>query len=139
MYDEATITVDDHYTLQVHSRTGYGYSGATPKQWWLLRDGTPVAFVSTLTFTDGRQAGCDFQLCDIEVRPEYRRQGLTHTLIEAVEKIEGMPIWTSGGFTPLGAEALGWLRVKPWEEPGVKYRDMTFVNDWNTMRPEFPL
>ena len=60
-------------------------------------------------------------------------------MVNFLEAIEGQQMWTSGSFTPLGAAALGWMPVYPWETPGVKFRDMTFVHDWDTMTGEFPL
>lgn len=102
-------------------------------QWWLLADGTPVAYLHTMEHrnrTEYRHV-----LCDIEVRPGYRGRGYARRIVEAANAVLATTLHTTGGFTPLGAQALSWLPVLPWEAPGVKYDDQAFVADWDTLSP----
>ena len=132
--DSTTIVLDSDYSLSCWIDKTWRYENApVGKQWWLLCNNIPVAHLKTLGYSTDSNGECRLMLCDVEVRESYRGQGLTRTLISAVEKIEGQPMWTSGGFTPLGAQALSWMRVCPWDTPGVKYKDMAFVQDWDTM------
>lgn len=147
--DFDTITLDEQYTLKVETRETYATENGewvvshVTKGWWLLDNGTPVAYLKTL-FTNGdesRHGGCPLVLCDIEVRPEHRGQGHTRRLVGAAEQILGYTMWTSGGFTPLGAQALSWLPVYPWEKDraGAQYDDMTFVEDWDNLHSKYAI
>lgn len=146
--DLDTHVLDERYSLLVDTRNtratrdGEWVITHISRQWWLLDNGAPIAFLSTLLNTgdETRHGGCPLVLCDIEVRPEHRGNGHTRRIVAAAETIEGHQMWTSGGFTPLGAAALSWLPVYPWEtQPGVKYDDMPFVEDWDNLIPKNPL
>lgn len=128
--------VDDHHHLTFRARTPF-HAVAEAKHWWLHEDGAPVAYLHTLRYLNRDEY--QFVLCDIEVRETHRGRGLARAVITAAEEVEGLTLYTSGGFTPLGAQALGWLPVMPGQEPGVKFDDMPFVEDWDTMRALNPL
>ena len=132
--DDTPIPVDARHALVVErERPGrMGASGAWT-QWWLLREGVPVGFVRTLTYVPGSRSGHELVLCDIEIRDGYRQQGLAQILVRAIRDQTGQTVWTSGSFTPLGAQALGFLPVLPGETAGVKFRDMTFVVNWDEL------
>lgn len=78
-------------------------------------------------------------LCDIEVREEFRNRGYAKRLIQMVEKKINRQLHTTGGFTPEGFEKLSSLPLyqeDKYYSPGVKYRSMTFVADWNKLYME---
>lgn len=110
---------------------------AEDSHWWLLIDETPAAFLHTLRYLSRDEYA--FVLCDIEVRKTFRGRGLTRSLVATAERATGHTLHTSGGFTPFGAPALGWLPVVPGETPGVKFGDMGFVADWDNMYAANPL
>lgn len=144
-----TVTLDARYALQVETRQTHAKRDGkmvlthVSKGWWLIEDGVPVAYLKTLFDARDAESTNDWplMLCDIEVRPEHRGAGHTRRIVGAVEQIEGHRVWTSGGFTPMGAVALSWLPVCPAEAEyaGVVYDDMTFVEDWDTLVSKFPL
>jgi GNAT superfamily N-acetyltransferase len=144
--DMDTTVLDNGYQVHVVMRNcqsmnddGNWRTYKIAKHWWLTHHGTPVAFLSTLRDLYGTPPEYAFALCDIEVRDTHRSQGLTRRLVAAAETIESATLYTSGGFTPLGSKALSWLPVYPWETAGVRYNDMAFVEDWDTLRSRFPL
>lgn len=105
--------------------------------WWLVVDGAPVAYLHTLRHlsSDTHQ----YVLCDIEVREEHRGHGYARLIVEGATSIVGDTLYTSGGFTPLGAAALSWVPILPGQTPGVHYEDMPFVRDWDNLIPINPL
>lgn len=131
VYGETTISLGDDVEIHVESTDQYG---PTAKHWWLRLDGTPVAYLHTLTYPNRPVEQCPFVLCDIEVRPGYRGRGLSRRIVAAAEAAEGHRLHTSGSFTPLGARALGWVPVIPGNRAGVSFDDMDFVADWDTQR-----
>lgn len=108
------------------------------RQWWLVVNGEPVAFIHTAFHLDRDQH--QLVLCDIEVREDRRGEGLTRAIVAAVEAQVGHTMYTTGHFTPLGAQALTWLPVLPWEHTtGVWFNDQNFVNDWARLVPRHPM
>lgn len=107
-------------------------TGPVATEWWAELDGTPVAYMKTLTYSDERYCGARFVLCDIEVRDGYRGQGLVSVLLDHAQAATGLVLHTSGGYTPKGAAALtGRMPVLPGDTEGIKWDDMTFVHDWD--------
>lgn len=101
-------------------------------EWWAEQDGTPVAYMKTLTYPDERYCGARLVLCDIEVRDGHRGQGLVSVLVEHAQATTGLVLHTTGGYTPEGAAALmGRLAVLPGHTEKVAWESMTFVQDWD--------
>lgn len=127
--------MDEHWldatTVLLHHKAR-SRGSAQRNHWWLLCDGVAVAFCSTLTYD---REDYPHILCDIEVQATHRGQGRARQIVEAANSVTGEVMHTSGGFTPLGAQALKWLPVLPWETPGVKFSDQSFVADWTNLNP----
>lgn len=137
MRDMETVETTGTYRVLRETRVPY-HRIAEDSHWWLILDGEPAAYLHTLRYL--RHDNFPFVLCDIEVRDTFRGRGLTRTLVSAAEHATGQRLHTSGGFTPLGAAALAWMPLVPGsEEPGVKYRDMAFVADWDSLYAVNPL
>lgn len=105
--------------------------------WWLIVDGTAVAYLHTMTYLT--YDTYRFILCDIEVRDTHRGHGHARRIIEATNDQQGDILHTTGGFTPLGAQALSWVPLVPGSQPGTHYDDMAFVADWDTLTAINPL
>lgn len=136
MREMETVPLEGHQHLLVDQRT-HRPSRTQSKHWWLLDGDTPIAFLHTLRHLNRTEHA--FILCDIEVRPGHRGHGLTRSIIEAAQNHEDDTLHTSGSFTPLGAQALGWIPLTPGTQPGVRFNDMAFVEDWDTLHPRNPL
>lgn len=122
--------------LRDHSRR-FPTSKTEEDHFWLVVDGTAVAYLHTLSHfeRDTHQQ----VLCDIEVRESHRGSVYARRIVTAAQDALGDILHTTGGFTPLGAQALAWVPVLPGYEAGVQYRDMPFVADWDTLIPCNPL
>lgn len=108
-------------------------TGYTVDHWWLVVDGVPVAYLHTMIYT---RDAYSFVLCDIEVREAHRGHGYARRIIAAADAATGLTLHTTGGFTPLGAAALTFVPLVPTgEAPGIRYQDMAFVADWDTLTP----
>lgn len=108
-------------------------------EWWLLDDaGAAVAFMKTMRepFVDEGK----WLLCDIETRPERRREGFARQLIEEASRVMGETLYTSGNCTPEGFTALPRVDalVLQGEQWYASYRSMNFVSDWDEREPEYP-
>lgn len=78
---------------------------------WVIRDGEPVAMVHF--FEPTRQYADLAMLCDIEVSPFHRGEGLSRRLVEEVSNKYGQ-LHTSGTFSVTGHAALaGYVPVVP--------------------------
>lgn len=117
--------------LRDHGRR-WGTSKTEEDQWWLVVDGTAVAYLHTMSHYE-RETHQQV-LCDIEVREGHRGNGHARRIATAVQDALGDTLHTTGGFTPLGAQAAGdRLPVLPGYTAGVTFRDMAFVEDWNNL------
>lgn len=140
-----SVTVDDRTALAVCTGRSFHDSAPVPHEMWLLIDGCPVGYIKTYVRETPGDYDVNLSLCDIEVHPHMRGQGIAKTMIEAVESWTGYTLYTTGGYTPLGYAALaGKIPVHPYSNRAqagsvgaVEYDDMTFVHDWATMHPRF--
>lgn len=104
---------------------------------WRIRDGKPIVMFKFGTWA----MTCDVPVVSsIEVRMGYRGNGLGAATVNAVSELLGYTIHSSGSYTPKGNRSLnGKIPMRPftpnqyaWDEgPGVKWRDMIFVEDWD--------
>lgn len=133
--DMAETVPDEGTTLVRENWRRHGNTSHDVDRWWLIVAGTPVAYLHTMTHLNRDEYR--FVLCDIEVREGHRGRGHARRIIEAVNAAYGETLHTNGHFTPLGAQALGWVPVLPWEAHtvGVQFADMPFVEDWAALRP----
>lgn len=123
--------------LRDHGRR-WGTSKTEEDHWWLVVDGTAVAYLHTMSHYE-RETHQQV-LCDIEVREGHRGNGYARAIVTAAEDALGDRLWTTGGFTPLGAQAAGdRLPLLPGHEAGVTFRPMPFVDDWDNLIPINPL
>lgn len=111
---------------------------------WLVNNtGKPVGILSYwLLLEKPLNDPFRFVLESIEIREEYRGNGLAGFLIREVEKWAGETMYCTGHYTPLGYQALdGFLPVADTSEHNnfgkgaVEFKDMTFVKDWDKMIP----
>jgi GNAT superfamily N-acetyltransferase len=131
---------DNERTTQEDSEERYGSSG----HHLFLHDteGRAIAFIKVLKYSNGQ-----VELCDIEVRPEYRGRKLSQRLFKVVESRFGRKLKHEGSYTEDG-----WKHVAPYfkseEElafpPGGVERPrfvspMTFIEDWDREWPKYPL
>lgn len=77
-----------------------------------------------------------FVLESIEVRPEFRGQGLAKFMINSVQKNLIETMHATGSFTPQGYATLaGYLPLVDDSEGNiVEFDDMSFVKDWDGMK-----
>lgn len=114
------------------------------QQVWLINDmSIPIGFMSYWMCVD-KPIGDLFRfvLECIEIREEYRGQGLAKFLIEEVENYIGETLYSTGHFTPLGYESLNGLlpvadnsAYNNYGKESVEFEDMSFVKDWDRMIP----
>lgn len=97
------------------------------KFWLMLASHEVVGYIETLRYLNRSE----FQLilCSIEVRDEYRGIGLSRELVNIVEEIENLTLYTTGSFTPEGKKALSFLPLAPGGV-GYGFKSMTFVKSW---------
>lgn len=90
---------------------------------------TPVAYLSCLPQLKAAE------LCDIEVREEYRGHGYSKAIIEAAQEHFGKAIIHTGGYTPDGIERIAhYFRPQNIVETmRPEFRPMSFVHDWEQM------
>ena len=79
MHPNSTITaLDSEFSLSIREERNWRWETApVNKEWWLLQNGTVVAYLKTMTYSNDANGECRFVLCDIEVREGHRGQGLT--------------------------------------------------------------
>lgn len=123
--------------LRDHGRR-WGTSKTKEDHWWLIVDGTAVAYLHTMSHFE-RETHQQV-LCDIEVREGCRGLGYARRIVTAAQGALGDTLWTTGGFTPLGEQAAGdRLPVLPGYTAGAVFRPMLFVADWDNLIPCNPL
>lgn len=125
------METESTYTLSVDEF--FERATATKREYmiWLLKDGTAVAYMSIILFT--KPAGNSLVLCDIETRDGHRRQGNASRLMALTAGHFGLPLLTTGSYTPEGLAALkGKLALVPGktEDTTPSYNSMDFVADW---------
>jgi len=109
----------------------------TAQGWWLNDSGVVVGYAKWMIHRD---SPASLILCDIEVRPKFRRHGVATKMIGAIEALEHKPMHASGSYTPLGAKALPrHLKLLPGSESDIKFRAISFVRNWDKMIPRYPL
>lgn len=125
------METESTYTLFVDEFAMRATAGKREYAIWLLQDGTEVAYMSVMLFT--KTDGDALVLCDVETREGYRQQGNANRIIAMVSEHFGLPLLTTGSFTPEGFAALrGKLAVAPGskEDLSPSYGSMNFVADW---------
>lgn len=127
------------FTTETETRRAWGSGSHENRHVWLLDDGVPVAFIHVLY--QPSPGYTPLSICDIEVRPGRRGQGLARKVIEAAEAMyPGHRVQSSGSYTPLGFAALAkTMPLKEGERAEVRFNDMPFVHDWDRMVPQYPL
>lgn len=114
--------------LQRSTRDGTAIADA----WWRIGDGLVVGYIKWW------RRDADLRLADVEVRPGWRRRGIAREMIAAVETIEAATMRSSGSFTPLGFAAIArHVPPLPGTRAAVNTKPMSFVADWDAMRPSF--
>lgn len=124
--------------LRDHSRPRFFSCTTEEDHFWLVVDGIAVAYLHTMTHNerDTHQQ----VLCDIEVREGHRSHGYARRVVAAAQEALGDILHTTGGYTPLGAQAAGdRLPLLPGYTAGVKFEPMPFVADWDNLIPINPL
>lgn len=114
------------------------------QQVWIINEsGMSIGFLSYWMHVD-KPVGDPFRfvLESIEIREEYRHQGLANFLIREVEKWIGETLYSTGHFTPLGYESLSGLfpvaDISVFNNYGketIEFEDMSFIRDWDKMIP----
>lgn len=100
-------------------------------QTWLTdTEGRPIAFIEFL-----KRNSTTLELCDIEVRPEFRGRKISKRIIQAVEKKMNMTMIHNGGYTADGLKHIAPLfhsgeDLRALTEKEV-YSPMSFVMDWD--------
>lgn len=100
-------------------------------QTWLTdTEGRPIAFIEFMKRDDET-----LELCDIEVRPDFRGRKLSRRLVKAVEKQMNMKMIHTGGYTADGLKSIAPLfhseeSLKEIEKKKT-YSEMSFVMDWD--------
>jgi GNAT superfamily N-acetyltransferase len=125
-------TIDDSVIGTVDTdveRTEVVASGNESRQIFMRdTEGRAIAFVQVLEYSD------KIELCDIEVRPEYRGWKLSARLFTAVEKMFGKELIHTGGYTPDGLKYIAPLFGRSIEDtcntPSM-FAAMSFVDDWD--------
>lgn len=127
--------------------SGHSDSMNTPhvvQAWLEVPDRGTVAYVQLLVHDDKYhpEVGEHLMMCDIETRPDSRKQGFARELRESMAEEVGLDIYSSGGMTPEGWEAFGkHVKTLPnpyaseWDKPGQKYNSMGFVASWKHKVP----
>lgn len=100
-------------------------------QTWLTdTENRPIAFIEFLKRDDKT-----VELCDIEVRPEFRGRKLAKRLVKAVERKMNVKMIHTGGYTADGLKSIAPLFHSEESLEEVKkqktYSDMSFVMDWD--------
>lgn len=112
------------------------------EQWWLTDHGVTVAYIQVV-YREVRPAGYPaLTLCDIEVRPEFRRRGYGRDIIAFVQRHYDEVLHATGSFTPEGHAAFAeYLPIVPggFESVSGANSDLTFVDDWDQCEPKYPL
>lgn len=98
---------------------------------WLIVDGVTVSYLHLMTtdYYDGYAC-----VCDIETREGHQRKGYAKEIMKRASEELGMPLATSGSFTPEGFAALhGKLPLLAGYPELTKpvFNSMTFVRDWD--------
>jgi GNAT superfamily N-acetyltransferase len=119
---------DDGWTMAVEQANSY--YPEFKRGWLRLPDGTPIGMIHWST-KDAEPC-----ICDIEVRDEYRGQGLAKRLIHSVEDQIGGRLHTTGSFTPEGRAALAAATPQASGYPARQhdFRSMTFIHDWDALQ-----
>lgn len=136
--DMAETWLDDTTVLLRDHKRARGYPNVEIDHFWLVVDGTAVAYLHTMSHYE-RETHQQV-LCDIEVREGHRGSGYARRIVVAAQDALGDTLHTTGGFTPLGAQAAGdRLPLLPGHEAGVTFEPMPFVEDWDHLIPCNPL
>lgn len=105
--------------------------------WLLANDGkTPMAFMKLMNH------GKNLELCDIEVREEYRGQKAGVDFILAIGEYFGQNVIHSDAlYTESGLRSIAPLFAMQnrKKKVGIPLSPMKFVADWDAMRPLFKL
>lgn len=98
---------------------------------WLIVDGVTVSYLHLMTTDYYNGYAC---VCDIETREGHERKGYATEIMRRASEKLGMPLATTGSFTPEGFAALyGKLPLLTgYEDMGRPvYKSMKFVADWD--------
>lgn len=98
--------------------------------WLKDTEGRPMGFIRYM------QIGKRLELCDVEVRPEFRGNGLGKRMIKAVEESLGNTMVHTGGYTDAGLRSIAPLfhsddDVEELKNSSHTYNPMSFVLDWD--------
>jgi len=123
---------------------------------WMYKHGKPVAMLRFSAYPkdyvpeEGKYPYVESTVCDIEVNKDHVGNGYGMEVIRQVEKriLGGRLIHSNGSYTPEGNKMLGGKLPYTHEAqmehgqdllegkiPAPKFRSMTFVNDWENLRP----
>lgn len=102
---DASWTTEDGDEIRVYNQHPWDPRRAYAKCVWRIRDGEPVAMIRFFDRSFGMY-GDKAVLCDIEVSPFYRGNGLGVKTIEEINKQYGQ-LHTSGTYSVSGHRSLG--------------------------------
>lgn len=101
--------------------------------YWLVNVDTREAVVYVKVYDNYN--GHKVSLCDIETRPEKRRQGLAALALKLISyEYEVDRVAHDGGYTEAGCAIAHLLKTPRTESepPEATFNEMTFVQDWTT-------
>lgn len=105
--------------------------------WLRDTEGRPMAYLKIMENDE------TLQLCDLEVRPEFRGRGLVKRIVRAAELKHGKKMTHNGGYTPEGLVSIAPLFHSAEELSKIRdvhlYPSMTFVESWDSAYPRHPL
>lgn len=103
---------------------------------WLVQDqGRGPVPIGMINLMERPNTKYPYSVMSIEVRPEYRGEGLAKKIAFGANTVLNDQIYSAGHYTPSGYKGLQGL-FKPKDEldtgpRGVTFEDMNFVEDWD--------
>lgn len=134
---ETAETVLEHLTITARKVCSYDENLISYQAWLQDDNGIPMAFVKYMVNKNRRVV----ELCDIEVRPEYRGHNIGRHLINAIGVKYNLNVIHEGGYTNDGLKYISGMfnhnKNEIAELNSNKYKDMSFVLDWDNMWPKY--
>lgn len=134
------ITVDEDKSFMLFE-TRNSFNGSTKQvTGWLVQDkGKGPVGVGMINLMERTDHKYPYTVMSVEVRPEYRGQGLAKKITYGANTMTNGKIYTNGHYTPSGLKHLhGLFKMQDEQEvgpPGVHFDDMDFIEDWDNFVP----
>lgn len=116
--------------------------GASKRQvtGWLVQDqGRGPVPIGMINLMERKGDKYPYSVMSVEVRPEYRGQGLAKKIAFGANTVLDGEIYSAGQYTPSGHQRLqGLFKPKDEQDTGpreVAFDDMNFIDDWDNFVP----